>query len=119
LYVLVASARPEFRPATGENHLEAVNLLISDLVLVHRSPGDVLETTVVSGRTGAGVPGASVELWRLDWQKGHELLLTRATESDGTVRFTESEAGRDQGRGYGVALLGRPGRAAGLGGTAA
>ncbi|HET6900736.1 MAG TPA: hypothetical protein VFK70_20440, partial [Vicinamibacteria bacterium] len=81
LYLVVASARPEFRREEGTNQLQAVNLLISDLVLVRRPTGVGLEVAATSGRTGEPVAGASVELWQLDWQKGHHPLLTGTTST--------------------------------------
>ncbi len=87
LYVVVGSARADFKRGTGSNQLQAVNLLVSDLVLVQRSTGDAIEVTATSGRTGAPVAGTSVELWQLDWQKGHRTLATRTADADGAVRF--------------------------------
>jgi alpha-2-macroglobulin len=88
LYVVVASAQPDFLPSAGHNHLQAVNLLVGDLVLLHRRLGaDGLEVTATSGATGAPRAGAVVELWRLDWQKGHQRVDTVTCAADGTARF--------------------------------
>ena len=87
LYVVVASSRADFRRQNGTNQVEAVNLLVSDLVLVQRSTGSAIEVVVTSGRTGEPVPNASVELWQLDWQKGHHPLATRTAAGDGVVTF--------------------------------
>jgi uncharacterized protein YfaS (alpha-2-macroglobulin family) len=87
LYVVVASVRAEFQRAPAQNHLQAVNLLVTDLVLVHRLTGDAFEVAATSGRTGEPVAGTTVELWRLDWQAGHRLLATQTTAAEGTARF--------------------------------
>ena len=64
-----------------------MNLLVSDLVLVQRSTGNAIEVAVTSGRTGEPVADASVELWQLDWQKGHHVRATRTAAADGTAGF--------------------------------
>jgi alpha-2-macroglobulin len=87
LYVVVGSARADFKRESGSNHLQAVNLLVSDLVLVQRSTGDAIEVVATSGRTGEPVAGTRVELWQLDWQKGHHAVATRTAAADGTARF--------------------------------
>jgi alpha-2-macroglobulin len=92
LYVVVASARPEFPRGDADNQLQAVNLVVSDLVLVHRNLGDKLEVTATSGRTGGPLVGAVVELWRLDWQKGHSVAATQTTDASGTVRLSPSRS---------------------------
>jgi uncharacterized protein YfaS (alpha-2-macroglobulin family) len=87
LYVVVASARADFRRENASNQVQAVNLLVSNLVLVQRSTGSAIEVAVTSGRTGEPVADASVELWQLDWQKGHHPLATRTAAPDGTAGF--------------------------------
>jgi uncharacterized protein YfaS (alpha-2-macroglobulin family) len=113
LYVVVASARADFQRGTQSNQLQAVNLLVSDLVLVQRSPGDAIEVAVTSGRSGQPVAEASVELWQLDWQKGHRPLATRTSDGEGIVRFDLTGAGAvlptNDWRSHQVALLARHG----------
>jgi alpha-2-macroglobulin len=82
LYVVVASARQDFRP--DGNHLEAVNLLLGDLVLLTRQQQDGgYEATVRSGASGAAVAGAEVTLYRYDWRRGHRQVGSWTTGADG------------------------------------
>jgi len=90
LHVIVASAREDF--ARGENRLQAVDLVVGDLVLVTRQEGGGVEVAVVSGATGAPVAGAGVTLYRADWQKGHERVATLTTPASGVVSFRHTEA---------------------------
>ncbi|HUK13506.1 MAG TPA: hypothetical protein VLW17_09405, partial [Thermoanaerobaculaceae bacterium] len=69
MYVIAASAREDF--AAGDNRLESVAMLVGDLVLVTRQDEGEIEARVVSGETGAPVAGATVDLYRYDWQRGH------------------------------------------------
>jgi len=113
LYVVVGSSRADFRRGNGTNQAQAVNLLVSDLVLVQRSTGNAIEVVVTSGRTGAPVPYASVELWQLDWQKGHHPLATQTAAGDGTVTFDLTGPGAvvsgQDWRSHQLALLARSG----------
>jgi uncharacterized protein YfaS (alpha-2-macroglobulin family) len=113
LYVVVGSARPDFKRGSGSNQIQAVNLLVSDLVLVQRSTGDAIEVTATSGRTGEAVAGTSVELWQLDWQKGHHAVATRTAAADGTARFDLKGPGAvvstQDWRSHQLALLARHG----------
>lgn len=83
LYVIVASAREDFRIET--NHLSAVRLVLGDLVLTSRTLDDQLEVTARSGETGAPIEGAELQIFRFDWQKGHRPIATRTTGRDGTA----------------------------------
>jgi hypothetical protein len=85
-YLVIASATADF--AEESNHLEAVFLNLSDLVLVVRRAAVGLEVTVRSGSTGRAVEGAVVELYSRDWRSERHRLLAR-TESgrDGRAAF--------------------------------
>jgi len=86
LYVIVASSDARFRGA--DVPVVGTRFTVSDLVAVVRlEQGDAVEVQILSGETGRPVPGASVELWKLDWQKGHRKLQTRTVSDDGTARF--------------------------------
>ncbi len=95
LHVVVASAREDF--ASRDNRLQAVNLVVSDLVLVTRQEGGGVEVAVVSGSTGAPVAGAAVTLYRADWQKGHQRVATLETPAGGVVSFRHTEARQSHG----------------------
>ncbi|MEE9561646.1 MAG: hypothetical protein V3W50_01100, partial [Thermoanaerobaculia bacterium] len=68
LYVVVASARRDFRQAV--NREAAVNLIVTDLVLLTRQLDSMLEVTVRSGETGRGLERVEVSLYRFDYRKG-------------------------------------------------
>ena len=85
-YLVVASAREDF--AKDGNRLLAVHLLVSDLVMaIRQTDGGGIETRVVSGSRGTPVAGASVVLWKLDWQNGHHRLLSALSGTDGLATF--------------------------------
>ncbi|MFI5118900.1 MAG: alpha-2-macroglobulin family protein [Thermoanaerobaculia bacterium] len=85
-YVIVASPRADF--STGQNPLRAAGMLVTDLVLDIRQTEDGgVEARAVSGTTGQPEAGASVALWRYDWQKGHTRAATARTSADGLVVF--------------------------------
>ena len=85
-YVIVASPRADF--STGQNPLRAAGMLVTDLVLDIRQTDDGgIEARAVSGMTGQPAAGASVALWRYDWQAGHARAATVQTSADGLVVF--------------------------------
>jgi uncharacterized protein YfaS (alpha-2-macroglobulin family) len=85
-YVIVASPRADF--STGQNPLRAAGMLVTDLVLDIRQTDDGgIEARAVSGTTGQPAAGASVTLWRYDWQAGHARAATAQTSGDGLVTF--------------------------------
>ncbi|MEW6366416.1 MAG: alpha-2-macroglobulin family protein [Acidobacteriota bacterium] len=86
LYVIVASARPGF--GQERNKIEAVNIILTDLVLVTRNDADGgVEVMALRGSDGQPVESASVTLYRYDWQKGHLAVETRRTGKDGVASF--------------------------------
>jgi hypothetical protein len=96
LHVVVASARPDF--ATSGNRLQAVDLIVGDLLLVTRQIGGGIEVSVVSGAAGEPVAGAEVALYRADWQKGHARVSAATTPESGAVHFADAQD--RQGHGY-------------------
>ena len=85
-YVIVASPRADF--STGQNPLRAAGMLVTDLVLDIRQTDDGgIEARAVSGTTGQPAAGASVALWRYDWQAGHARVATAQASADGLVAF--------------------------------
>lgn len=85
LYLIAASARRDF--AEGSNSRAAVNLMISDLVLLAEPGPKGLEVTARSGASGETVAGAEIHLYRYDWRRGHQRVDTRSTGRDGSVTF--------------------------------
>ncbi|MEM7584239.1 MAG: alpha-2-macroglobulin family protein [Acidobacteriota bacterium] len=85
LYLVVASARRDFAP--DGNQQSAVNMVISDLVLLTRTDSEKLEATVRSGASGTALPNVQVDLYRHDYRRGHTKLDTRATDGEGRVTF--------------------------------
>ncbi|HSB63202.1 MAG TPA: alpha-2-macroglobulin family protein [Thermoanaerobaculia bacterium] len=85
-YVIVASPRADF--STGQNPLRAAGMLVTDLVLDIRQTDDGgIESRAVSGTTGQPAAGASVALWRYDWQAGHARVATARTSAEGLAAF--------------------------------
>jgi len=106
LYVVVASARADF--AEEFNSRAALNLILSDLVIVDESDGGGSggngggngggnsggkhEVTVRSGASGAALDEVEVGLYRADWRKGHKKIDSRYTDARGQVRFPALES---------------------------
>lgn len=86
LYVIVASARPD--PDVPDNRVLAVNMVVSDLVMLDRDDGEGgLAVTILSGSTGKPVPGAEVGLYRYNWRTApHRVALVRS-DNLGEARF--------------------------------
>jgi alpha-2-macroglobulin len=91
-YVILASLRRDFDKSHG-NALASINFLVSDLVILTRQQWGIglLEVQVVSGETGKPVPGAEVDLYRLDWQRWHRPVRRSVSGADGTVLFEMDE----------------------------
>jgi hypothetical protein len=87
LFVVVASARPDF--AEKENRVQSVAILLGNLVLIARPEAAAVEARVVSGDRGLPVAGAEVWLYAYDWNTGrrHHRVETRTSDSEGLVRF--------------------------------
>ena len=91
-YVIVASPRADF--STGQNPLRAAGMLVTDLVLHIRQTEDGgIEARAVSGTMGQPAAGASVALWRYDWQSGHTRAATAGPRRTGSSRSPRSPTG--------------------------
>ncbi len=101
LTVVVASARPDFGPS--DNVMQAVPIVVGDLVLVTRQEADRAEVRVRSGSTGRPVEGARVVLYRYDWNQGHQPVQERVSGRDGEVLFDHRA---DDGHHFVVAVKG-------------
>lgn len=86
LYVLIASVRADFRD-TG-NAMQAVTVIVGDLVTTVRQIDGDAEVTVLSGSTGRPVAGARVTLYRFDWRRGHRQEAEGNSDADGRVVFS-------------------------------
>lgn len=121
LYIVAASAREDF--ADADNKSVGLAVVVGDLVILERrggagaGPGDpgpdggpapegavAAEAVVLSGATGRPVAGATVDLYRFDWRKGHSKVESKTTDAGGRVWFAPRQ-GRDQ-----YFLLARKGR---------
>jgi len=94
LYVIVASAREDFRERN--NRLEGVNFILSDLVVLARHEEGAVMADIRSGATGEGLDGAAVELWRMDYRKGHQRESGAITGPDGRVSLKTSDSDSHQ-----------------------
>ena len=86
-YLIVASGREDFGDAG--NLLQAINILVTDLVLVTERADAGYDVTVRSGSSGEALEGVEVELYRFDWRSGHRRIATRRTDADGRVQFSQ------------------------------
>ncbi|MCP4903319.1 MAG: hypothetical protein GY906_40675, partial [bacterium] len=82
LWVIAASVRRDFRQST--NHIQAVNLILTDLVLETASLGMKHEIIVRSGETGERLSGIPVTLYRYDWNSGHKRIKTYTSDDHGS-----------------------------------
>ncbi|MBN2383670.1 hypothetical protein JXQ70_12420 [bacterium] len=80
-YVFAASARKDF--STNENKIDATMLLLTPLMTVLESSSDTWETWVLDGKTGKGIPAATVRLYSYDYNKGASLLKSYRTDQNG------------------------------------
>ena len=88
LYLVAASTREDF--ALRNSRVESVYVVVGDIVLLRagRTPASGgTEALVLSGRTGRPVEGATVELYRSDWRKGHSRVRSQVTDRQGLARF--------------------------------
>ena len=85
-WIIVSSAREDF--ATSQNQLRALQLSISDLVVVTRVQAHGNDDVrVFDGRDGKPAEGVDVEVWALDWSKGHHKTATLRSDVDGRVKL--------------------------------
>jgi len=84
VYLLVASARPDF--ARSGNRLEAVGFVLSDLVLL-AEPGPATELRLVEGATGAPVGGVALVTYSHDWRSAPRESARTTTAADGAARI--------------------------------
>ncbi len=82
-YVVVFSATKDFAPK--QNKLQALFMVVGDLVLLSRQLGDRVEVEILSGQTGRPISGAKVHLYRFDYKRGHRSVASRVTGKDGRV----------------------------------
>jgi len=103
-YVVVASADPRFR-STG-NRLQAVELRLSDIVLLHDLRDDLaarrISVRALTGSDGTPLAGAQASLFRWQWEHPPTLVGRRLTDADGRVEF---DPPNDPARGGGFAVV--------------
>ncbi|MEM9555791.1 MAG: alpha-2-macroglobulin family protein [Acidobacteriota bacterium] len=87
LYVVVASAREDFRATS--NRRTAVHLILGDVVLIVREqwPSRRVTVTARSGATGETLAGATVHLVHFNWQHGHQPVARQVTDAGGRTTF--------------------------------
>ncbi len=67
--------------------MQALNFLLTDLVLVSEQADDGYDVTARSGSTGMALADVTVELYRFDWRSGHRRVAVRRTDAAGRVHF--------------------------------
>ncbi len=87
-YVVMASTRRDF--AERSNRLQAVNVIVTDLVLVTRRLAGEFEVTARSGETGRPLPDVDVSLHSRRWREIEEYDRAR-TGPDGRARLEPLE----------------------------
>ncbi|MEM7481700.1 MAG: alpha-2-macroglobulin family protein [Acidobacteriota bacterium] len=89
LYLLVASAREDFREK--KNRLVGLTLTLGDLVLLSQWNEGRLELTTRSGSTGQPRRGVEVALFRWDWRDPLKTVGRGATDDRGRKPFSVEE----------------------------
>ncbi|MCK6680866.1 MAG: MG2 domain-containing protein [Thermoanaerobaculia bacterium] len=104
-FTVVASMKPDFREES--NKVTGGHILLTSLVMTTKADGEGgYQINVFSGDSGLPKKGASVHLYRLDWQKGHRKSQTLTTDEAGEASFP-LEAGKDGGSHFFLAESGR------------
>ncbi len=87
LYLVAASVREDF--ARHDNRIEALNVVVSNIVLLKRGSNDGGEEAVIlAGGSGRPSAGVKVDLYAYDWQKGHRVLESRTSDAQGLAAFS-------------------------------
>jgi alpha-2-macroglobulin len=107
-YLIVASADAAFEPR--RNQLQAVELTLSDIVLLHDwaggPGGEKLALRALSGARGTPFAGVGARLYAWQWERQPQLVAERATDAAGFVAF---DAPGEARRGGGFAVVVRSG----------
>lgn len=86
LYLIAVSATEGF--SGTPNRILMTNLVLTDLVVVNASDGkNGFALTVLEGEHGHAVANADLELWQLDYQKGHHRVDVVRTGAEGQAHF--------------------------------
>lgn len=89
-YVILASAKRDF--SADQNHIEAVNFIVGNLVLFMRQLSDgTLEARVLAGDSGRPVQGANVFLYQANWRERHKLAARATSDETGRVLFPPNQ----------------------------
>ena len=94
LYVIVGSARRNF--AAANNRIVAINLVMGDLVLISSNGDQGFEVQVRSGRSGSALAGVEVLLYKFDYRRGHQRVVSRRTDASGEATFAGPGRGQDR-----------------------
>ncbi len=89
LYVIVASLHSDFRQK--DNRVLAVNLILSDLMLLTRQQDTQLEVSVVSASSGQPISGANVFLYLQNYSRHHQRIASQRTDGQGIVRLGQKD----------------------------
>ena len=113
-FVVMASFLPDFSEA--KNRVQAMNLILTDLVIQSRTRGTAADVTVLSGETGKPVAGAQVFAYRQNWNEKHKVITEAKTDKTGLVKlsglgqngiFFYAEMGKDRSLDPNTFYLGR------------
>jgi uncharacterized protein YfaS (alpha-2-macroglobulin family) len=102
-YLVVASAEPGF--SRRGNRLQAVELALSDLVLLTETTSDArLALRALSGASGAPLAGADVSLYEFEWERLPRLVERRTTDAAGFVELAPESDPRRRVGGFAVVV---------------
>lgn len=90
-YLLIASTDPSFD--SERFPIQWVDFRITEMALLQRNDDGELVVDLRSAEHGEPLQNVPIEVWKLDWRKGHELLDSRPTNRFGVARFGMANQG--------------------------
>ena len=88
-YIVMASARQDFKDR--RNQLAAVDILVSDLVLVARDLGGEMELSALSGTTGEHLGDVAIDVYSFPRNEDQPRIRNLITKADGLARVENEE----------------------------
>ena len=89
-YIVFAAPQADF---SDQTRVDAAQLFVSGLVVRHRRDASgALDVQVLSGDSGAPVPGAELTLYQLDWRSGHKRVGSFSADAGGRSRVSVSRS---------------------------
>ncbi len=89
LYMIAASVKDDF--PKKDNRIDVACFLVSDITLTTSIIQDPLEVQVFDGPTGKPVPGATVQIVPVVWDRKELQMQTILTDSQGRIHYAPKE----------------------------